>query len=65
VTKGALVLRDLDLLTEIARLRLTSVVVSLTTLDDGLKRVLEPRAASPAPRLGVVRALAGRASRSR
>jgi len=59
VTKGALVLRDLDLLTELAALRLTSVVVSLTTLDDGLKRVLEPRAASPRARLGVVRALAG------
>jgi len=58
VTKGALVLRDLDLLTELAGLRLTSVVVSLTTLDDGLKRVLEPRAASPRARLGVVRALA-------
>jgi DNA repair photolyase len=58
VTKGALILRDLDLLAELAQLRLTKVHVSLTTLDDGLKRVLEPRAASPAARLRVVRALA-------
>jgi DNA repair photolyase len=57
VTKGALILRDLDLLAELASLRLTSVVVSLTTLDDGLKRVLEPRAASPRARLGAIREL--------
>jgi DNA repair photolyase len=58
VTKGALVLRDLDLLAGLAALRLVKVHVSLTTLDDDLKRVLEPRAASPAARLRVVRALA-------
>jgi DNA repair photolyase len=58
VTKGALVLRDLDLLAGLARLRLVTVFVSLTTLDDELKRVLEPRAASPAARLRVVRTLA-------
>jgi DNA repair photolyase len=57
VTKGALILRDLDLLSELAAMRLTSVVVSLTTLDDSLKRVLEPRAASPRARLGVIREL--------
>jgi len=57
VTKGSLILRDLDLLAKLAALRLTSVVVSLTTLDDGLKRVLEPRAASPRSRLGVMREL--------
>jgi len=58
VTKSALVLRDLDLLAGLASRRLTSVVVSLTTLDDGLKRALEPRAASPHARLKVIRALA-------
>ncbi|MGA9664794.1 MAG: radical SAM protein, partial [Pseudomonas alloputida] len=51
VTKGSLVLRDLDLLAEMARQRLARVMISLTTLDDGLKRVLEPRAASPGARL--------------
>jgi DNA repair photolyase len=58
VTKGALVLRDLDLLAELARLRLVTVFISLTTLDDELKRVLEPRAASPAARLRAIRELA-------
>ena len=58
VTKGALVLRDLDLLADLARLHLVTVFVSLTTLDDGLKRVLEPRAASPAARLRIIRTLA-------
>jgi DNA repair photolyase len=51
VTKSALVLRDLDLLAELARQRLASVFVSVTTLDPALKRTLEPRAASPAARL--------------
>jgi DNA repair photolyase len=58
VTKGALILRDLDLLGELARRRLVAVHVSLTTIDEELKRVLEPRAASPAARLRVIRALA-------
>ena len=57
VTKGALILRDLDLLAALARQRLCSVAVSLTTLDDGLKRTLEPRAAAPRARLRVVREL--------
>jgi DNA repair photolyase len=54
VTKGALVLRDLDLLTALAAQRLCSVAVSLTTLDDGLKRTLEPRAAAPRTRLRII-----------
>ncbi|WP_130911333.1 radical SAM protein, partial [Pseudomonas sp. Sample_9] len=45
VTKGSLILRDLDLLTELAQQRLVAVMISLTTLDDELKRILEPRAA--------------------
>jgi DNA repair photolyase len=57
VTKGALVLRDIDLLAELARLRLVTVFISLTTLDDELKRVFEPRAASPAARLRVIKEL--------
>jgi DNA repair photolyase len=59
VTKGgALVLRDLDLFEALAAERLVSVLVSLPTLDDELKRRLEPRAASPAARLRVVETLA-------
>jgi DNA repair photolyase len=56
VTKSHLVLRDLDLLQELARDNLCYVMVSVTTLDENLKRTLEPRAPSPAARL---RAIAG------
>jgi DNA repair photolyase len=57
VTKGTLIERDLDLLAAMARERLVHAFVSITTLDAGLKRRLEPRAASPAARLATVRAL--------
>jgi DNA repair photolyase len=56
ITKSALVLRDLDLLADMARDGLASVAVSVTSLDPNLKRTLEPRAASPQARL---RTLAG------
>ena len=57
VTKSALVVRDLDLLRRLAAERLTRVFVSVTTLDDELKRRMEPRAASPAARLATVKRL--------
>jgi DNA repair photolyase len=57
VTKGSLILRDLDLLAELASQRLAAVMISLTTLDDGLKRTLEPRAAAPKARLRAIRVL--------
>jgi len=58
VTKGGLVRRDLDLLSELARDNLVSVAVSLTSLSNDIKRTLEPRTASPATRLKTIRALA-------
>lgn len=57
VTKGTLIERDLDLLAELAARKLVVVGISLTTLDDALKRTLEPRAAAPAARLRVMRKL--------
>ncbi len=57
ITKGALILRDLDLLRALAERQLVSVFISITSLDDQLKRTLEPRAASPQARLRVVREL--------
>lgn len=56
-TKGALILRDLDLLAGMAERRLLHVAVSLTTLDAELKRQLEPRAAAPTTRLRMIRTL--------
>jgi len=58
VTKSALVERDLDLLAPLARKNLVKVFVSINTLDRGLARRVEPRAASPQRRLDVLRALA-------
>jgi len=58
LTKSALIERDLDLLTELARLRLVRAYLSIATLDRDLKRTLEPRAASAAARLRAMTALA-------
>jgi DNA repair photolyase len=58
VTKGALILRDLDVLRALAELELVAVHVSLTTLDDELKRRMEPRTAGPKQRLNMIRQLA-------
>ncbi|WP_434457273.1 PA0069 family radical SAM protein [Stutzerimonas urumqiensis] len=57
ITKSSLVLRDLDLLVPLAEQRLVSVSLSLTTLDDELKRIMEPRAASPSARLRTLKTL--------
>ena len=58
VTKSALIVRDIDLLADLAKDRLTSVMLSITSLTDEIKRTLEPRAASPEARLRVIRQLA-------
>jgi DNA repair photolyase len=57
ITKGGLILRDLDLLERLAADNLVAVMVSVTTLDDELKRKLEPRTAGPKQRLNVLREL--------
>jgi DNA repair photolyase len=57
VTKGALILRDLDLLRAFAEEELVAVHVSVTTLDDELKRRMEPRTAGPKQRLAMIRQL--------
>lgn len=58
VTKNALVLRDLDLLRELAAARLVEVNLSVTTLDNRLAARLEPRASAPHARLRAVAELA-------
>ena len=59
VTKHSLIVRDLDVLSRLAAERLVKVFVSVTTLDDELKRRMEPRAASPRARLAAIGKLAG------
>ncbi len=57
VTKSGGIVRDLDLLAAMAQRQQVLVFISVTTLDPGLARILEPRAASPARRLAAIRAL--------
>jgi DNA repair photolyase len=58
VTKSSLVLRDIELLADLASDHLISVALSITSLSDDLKRILEPRTASPMARLRVIQELA-------
>lgn len=58
ITKSALVERDIDILREMAGDQLVSVYLSITTLDAGLARNMEPRAAAPHRRLQTIRILA-------
>ncbi|WP_265421770.1 PA0069 family radical SAM protein [Aeromonas salmonicida] len=58
ITKSAMILRDLDLLVELAREGLCQVMVSVTTLNETLRRQLEPRASTGTGRLKVIEKLA-------
>src|SRR6266700_3449256 len=57
VTKSALVLRDIDILSRMAERNLAKVALSVTTLDAKLARTMEPRAATPSRRLETLRQL--------
>jgi DNA repair photolyase len=57
ITKSALIGRDLDLLGPMGEAGIARAAVSITTLDRGLARVMEPRAATPERRLDAVRRL--------
>lgn len=57
ITKNSLILRDIDLLEELASHHLVHVMISLTTLDEELRRKMEPRTASASKRLMTIEAL--------
>lgn len=57
ITKNALVVRDLDLLRDMAASQLVQVNISLTTLDPQLARDMEPRTSIPAARLRAIETL--------
>src|SRR5215210_2798932 len=59
VTKNHLVTRDIDILSGLASHDAAVVAVSLTTLDDDLRRVMEPRTSRPVRRLAAIEKLAG------
>jgi len=56
-TKSALVVRDLDILCELAKLNLAHVALSVTSMDHILSRKMEPRASTPEKRLEALRLL--------
>lgn len=58
ITKNALILRDLDLLREMAQRGLAHVNLSITSLDENIRRKLEPRTATAKRRLQTVETLA-------
>ena len=57
ITKNALILRDLDILKELAKDQLISVNISITSLSEATRRVLEPRTATIKKRLETVKIL--------
>ena len=50
ITKNALILRDLDILQPMAKLNLVSVAISITTLNENLRLLMEPRTVTAAQR---------------
>ena len=58
VTKSPLILRDLDILSDMAAMGLAKAALSITTLDRKLARAMEPRAGTPARRLQAIQGLA-------
>jgi len=57
ITKNALILRDLDILSEMAKLRLVHVMVTITSLNEDLRMVMEPRTVTYKNRLKVLKEL--------
>lgn len=57
ITKNALIERDIDVLTDMAAERLVHVVFTITSLDEELRRVLEPRTSHPLKKLKVMEKL--------
>ncbi|MDX1629611.1 MAG: PA0069 family radical SAM protein [Fulvivirga sp.] len=60
ITKNSTVLRDLDILEDLNRDRLVSVFISITTLDEKLRSVMEPRTASARKKLQVIEKLSNK-----
>jgi len=57
ITKNGMIRRDIELLSQMANLGLIEVSISLTTLDQSLVRIMEPRTSSPQARLDTIKEL--------
>lgn len=60
ITKNNVILRDIDLLEQLARLGLVHVNISLNSLDEQLRQKLEPRTITATGRLGIIEKLSDR-----
>jgi DNA repair photolyase len=60
ITKNVLILRDLDILQDLASEKLTKVIFSITTLEEGLRQKLEPRTATAAKKLSAIEKMTAR-----
>ena len=60
ITKNSLIQRDLDILTDLAKLNLVSVMISITSLTKEIMRRMEPRASTPEKRLKTIELIAQR-----
>src|SRR5438874_3325404 len=58
ITKNHLITRDMDVLRQLAERNLVVTILSITTLDTDLQRVMEPRTSTPARRLSAIETLA-------
>lgn len=59
VTKNRMVARDVDILSEMAKLNLVRVAISVTSLDPSLVKIMEPRTSTPDARLEAIQTLTG------
>ncbi len=57
ITKNSLILRDIDILGEMATKDLIQVYISITTLDESLRKVMEPRTSSAQSRMRILKTL--------
>jgi DNA repair photolyase len=57
ITKSNLICRDLDMLAELAQMKLCSVAISIPTMNDDLKRIMEPRVPAAGARLRALETL--------
>lgn len=58
ITKNSLIQRDIDIIQEMATLQLVHVIISITTLNEEIRRMMEPRTASAGKRLDTVEVFA-------
>ena len=57
ITKNSMITRDLDILEKLAKHNLTKVVISITGMDEEVRRVMEPRTSTYQSRLNTLHAL--------